>query len=150
VTRDPEDLVVADLFLAPHAAEYTAAASRLPTSPSTNWRLTYKRALANLLRALCCQRHRVRGRLGGGRSSGGRTFAQKESRMFACLLTLALACASATADDKKAEPALSGTWGKKDGELKIEFADKNVLKIVPHGDPAVIAIVCDCTVAPEG
>jgi hypothetical protein len=64
---------------------------------------------------------------------------------------LALAGLAATAEDKKGDkPALSGTWGKKDGELKIEFADKGVLKIVPHGDPAVIVIVCDYTAEKEG
>jgi hypothetical protein len=57
----------------------------------------------------------------------------------------------AAADDKKGDrPALSGTWGKKEGELKIEFTDKGVLTIVPHGDRAVIAIVCDYTVEKEG
>jgi hypothetical protein len=45
---------------------------------------------------------------------------------------------------------LSGTWGKKDGELKIEFADKKVMKIAPHGDSALIAIVCSYTVEKEG
>jgi peroxiredoxin len=58
---------------------------------------------------------------------------------------------AATADDKKVDrPALSGTWGKKDGALKIEFTGKGVLKIAPHGDSAVIAIVCDYTVEKEG
>jgi hypothetical protein len=64
---------------------------------------------------------------------------------------LALAGPAATADDKKGDkPALSGSWGKKGGELKIEFADKAVLKIAPHGDSAVIAIVCDYTVGKGG
>src|SRR5262249_32710280 len=57
----------------------------------------------------------------------------------------------ATADGKKGDrPALSGIWGKKDGALEIEFADKNVMKIAPHGDSAVLAIVCDYTVEKEG
>src|SRR5262245_23936774 len=57
----------------------------------------------------------------------------------------------AAADDKKGDkPALSGTWGKKDGEPKIEFAGKGVMKIAPHGDSAVIAVVCDYTVEKEG
>jgi hypothetical protein len=64
---------------------------------------------------------------------------------------LALASLAATAGDRKGDkPALSGTWVKKDAELKIQFADKGVLKIAPHGDSAVIAIVCDYTVAKEG
>jgi hypothetical protein len=60
---------------------------------------------------------------------------------------LVLACVSTSAEDKKgAKPALSGTWVKKDGELKIEFSDKDVIKIVPHGDSSVLAIVCNYTV----
>jgi hypothetical protein len=46
---------------------------------------------------------------------------------------------AATADDKRGDrPVLLGTLGKKDGELKIEFADKDVMKIAPHGDSAVL------------
>ena len=41
-------------------------------------------------------------------------------------------CSSASAGEKKADKlSLTGAWGKKDGELKIEFADKDVLKIAP-------------------
>src|SRR5262245_39822860 len=76
--------------------------------------------------------------------------ALKYTVVLACGL-LALAGPTATAGDKKGDkPALSGTWGKKDGEPKIEFADKGVVKIAPHGDGAVIAIVCDYTVEKEG
>src|SRR5262245_9049583 len=61
------------------------------------------------------------------------------------------ASASASVGDKKDDkPSLSGTWTKKDAELKIEFADKDVMKIVPHGDSAVIAIVCDYTAEKGG
>jgi hypothetical protein len=64
---------------------------------------------------------------------------------------LAQASPAVSADDKKGDkPALSGTWAKKDGELKIEFADKDVLKIAPHGDPAVVAFVCDYAVDKDG
>jgi hypothetical protein len=52
-----------------------------------------------------------------------------------------LTAIAAAADDKK----LSGTWAKKDGELKIEFADNNVVKFAPHGDPATVSIVGDYT-----
>jgi len=70
--------------------------------------------------------------------------------MLACGV-LALASLAATAEDKKSDkPALSGSWGKKDGDLKIEFADKGVMKFVPHGDSAMLAIVCDYTVEKEG
>jgi len=70
--------------------------------------------------------------------------------VLACGL-LALAGLAATADDKTGDkPALSGTWGKKDGESKIEFAGKGVMKIAPHGDSAMIAILCDYTVEKDG
>ena len=63
-----------------------------------------------------------------------------------------LAAGLTFADDKnrKDKPALSGAWAKKEAELKIEFADKNVARIVPHGDDAVIVIVCEYTVAKDG
>jgi hypothetical protein len=60
--------------------------------------------------------------------------------LLACL-ALALARAAVAADDKD-KPALSGVWVKKDAELKIEFADKDVMKIYPHGDNEVIIVVC--------
>jgi hypothetical protein len=61
---------------------------------------------------------------------------------------LALAGPSAVADDKKDgkdKPALSGSWVKKEGELKLEFADKDTLKIAPHGNDDVLVIVCGYT-----
>lgn len=53
---------------------------------------------------------------------------------------------SSSADDKKDKPALSGTWAMKEGEAKIEFSDKNVMNIFPHGDNKVIQIVCEYAV----
>jgi hypothetical protein len=74
----------------------------------------------------------------------------KYSAVLACGVPL-LVVLSAAADAPKADaPALSGTWGKKDGELRIEFADKEVLKIAPHGDPELLAIVCRYTTAKGG
>jgi hypothetical protein len=68
-----------------------------------------------------------------------------------CGVVLALATLAAPAEEKKADkPALAGTWAKKEGELKVEFADKGVVKIVPHGDPALIVIVCDYTAEKDG
>jgi hypothetical protein len=58
----------------------------------------------------------------------------------------------AVADDKKDEkdkPALSGSWVKKGGELKIEFADKGVMKVYPHGTD-VFVLVCEYTRGKEG
>jgi hypothetical protein len=49
-----------------------------------------------------------------------------------------------SADDKK-DPALSGVWALKGGEMKIEFAGKNTIKIFPHGDNDVIALICEYT-----
>jgi hypothetical protein len=70
--------------------------------------------------------------------------------VLACAVLL-LASLPASADEKKGDkPALSGTWGKKDGEMKLEFGDKGALKIAPHGNSNVIAIVCDYTVAKDG
>jgi hypothetical protein len=60
---------------------------------------------------------------------------------------LAMLCVSQVADGGEGNKlALSGAWGKKGGEVKIGFADERVMKIAPHGDSTVIAIVCDYTV----
>jgi hypothetical protein len=79
----------------------------------------------------------------------------KRSMTLPCGVVLAcsvffLASLSASADDKKDKPALSGTWALKGGEAKIEFADKNVVKFAPHGDSKVIAVICEYTVDKEG
>jgi hypothetical protein len=65
---------------------------------------------------------------------------------------LTLAGLTASADDKKDDKdkaALSGAWVKKAGELKIDFCDKDVLKIYPHGNE-VIVMVCKYTSAKDG
>jgi hypothetical protein len=59
-------------------------------------------------------------------------------------VVLALAGPSATADDKD-KTALSGAWVQKGGELKIEFGDKDTLKIFPHGDSDALVVVCGYT-----
>jgi hypothetical protein len=63
-----------------------------------------------------------------------------------------LAGLSAAADDKKDKdkPALSGVWTLKEGQTKIEFSEKNVLTISPHGDSNVVAVICEYTVEKEG
>jgi hypothetical protein len=65
---------------------------------------------------------------------------------------LILAGFGAWADDKKEKekPAFSGIWELKGGETKIEFTGKKVVKIAPHGDSAVIAIVCEYSVEKDG
>jgi hypothetical protein len=59
---------------------------------------------------------------------------------------------SALADDEKDKdkPALSGVWMLKEGETKLEFSEKNVMTICPHGDSNVIAVICEYTVEREG
>jgi hypothetical protein len=68
--------------------------------------------------------------------------------VLACSLFL-LAGLSTSADDKKDKPVLSGTWVQKEGEHKIEFADKNVMNVFPHGENKVIVIVCEYTFEKE-
>jgi RNA polymerase sigma factor (sigma-70 family) len=56
-------------------------------------------------------------------------------------------------DENKADKdkaALSGVWTLKGGELRIEFVDKEVMKISPHGENQVIVILCRYTVEKEG
>jgi hypothetical protein len=54
----------------------------------------------------------------------------------------------AVGDDKKAE-APAGTWVKSGAELKIEFQDKGVLRIAPHGNKEAV-IVCSYTAGKAG
>jgi hypothetical protein len=68
---------------------------------------------------------------------------------IACCLVV-LAVPPASADNKTDKPSLSGVWVLKGGETKIEFCDKNVVKICPHGDDTVIAVICEYTVEKEG
>jgi hypothetical protein len=74
-----------------------------------------------------------------------------KSVALACVALVLASPAVARADDKvdKDKPAASGTWTKKDGQLKIEFADKEVMKIAPHGDENAI-VVCSYTITKEG
>lgn len=66
--------------------------------------------------------------------------------LLACGLA-ALLAPLARADDKAGEKAKApaGTWDKKEGQGQIEFADKGVVKIRPHGDKADLTIVCSFT-----
>ena len=58
------------------------------------------------------------------------------------VLVLAGMSASAEGQKDKGKPALDGVWVQQGGQLKIEFADKDVVKFLPHGDSQVIAVVC--------
>jgi hypothetical protein len=71
------------------------------------------------------------------------------------IAVLVLAGYSAAAEDKKDKEdkdkaSLSGVWTRKEHQLKIEFADKEVMKISPHGKDEVILIVCKYTLEKNG
>ena len=69
------------------------------------------------------------------------------------LPTLTLTGLPAVADDKKDDkkPAgPSGTWVMKDGETWVEFADKGVLKVLPHGDKLDFTLVCSYVAGKDG
>lgn len=70
--------------------------------------------------------------------------------MLACSAFLLANLAAGSDTEDREKPALSGIWTLKDGETKIEFSDHNVMTISPHGDPSVIAVVCEYTVEKEG
>ena len=63
----------------------------------------------------------------------------------------ALLAPLAFADDAKDKAkAPVGTWKKADGELVLEFVDKETLKIQPHGAKADITIECSYSVGKDG
>jgi hypothetical protein len=68
--------------------------------------------------------------------------------LLACSV-LVLAVLPARADDKD-KTAPSGAWVLQGKELKIEFADKDVMKIFPHGENNVIVVVCQYKVEKKG
>jgi hypothetical protein len=70
---------------------------------------------------------------------------------LACSI-LMLAGVIAAADDKAAKdkPALTSVWMLDGGEMKIEFVDKKVMKLFPHGNSDVIVILCEYTIEKEG
>ena len=65
---------------------------------------------------------------------------------------LALVALSAPAADKddKDKSAAAGVWERKEGEMKIEFADKDVLKISPHGKDELILVLCKYSIDKDG
>jgi hypothetical protein len=67
-----------------------------------------------------------------------------------CVFILAGLAALAADKKDKDKSALSGIWELKGGETKLEFTGKNVVKIAPHGDSAIIAIVCEYSVEKDG
>jgi len=67
------------------------------------------------------------------------------------LAGLGVCAAAAPAEEKKDKAALSGTWMMKGGEMKIVFADKDTMKVYPHGNKEdVLAIVCNYSVEKDG
>jgi hypothetical protein len=72
-------------------------------------------------------------------------------KSLACVALLTCAALLIAADDKKDDkPALSGVWAMKQAEMKLKFADKNTLKISPHGKDEVILLVCEYSVDKNG
>src|SRR5687767_14779729 len=65
--------------------------------------------------------------------------------VFAFVATVA---ASAVGDDKAKAP--SGSWMKSGGQLRLEFADKGVLKVSPHSKDELILLVCKYTIDKDG
>jgi hypothetical protein len=59
--------------------------------------------------------------------------------------TLALTGLPAWAEEKKDPKGPTGTWARKDGELRLEFADQETLRLQPHGDKAEFTVVCGYT-----
>lgn len=64
-----------------------------------------------------------------------------------CVLNLA---ATANSPEEKGKPALTGAWQRQGSELKLEFGDEAVLRVYPHGDKALIGLVCKYTVEKDG
>src|SRR5262245_2890570 len=62
----------------------------------------------------------------------------------AALVAVVALALPAGADDKKDAPAASGAWIKKDAQLRIEFPEKGVMRVAPHGDKEFI-VVCSYT-----
>ncbi len=57
----------------------------------------------------------------------------------------------ARADEKNAaKTPAAGTWTKKEGQMRIEFGAKGVMKLYPHGDKAEIALICKCSLDKDG
>lgn len=80
-----------------------------------------------------------------------RPFPQPARRTFLACGVAALLAPLALADDAKDKPKSPvGTWKKADGELVLEFVDKETLKIQPHGDKVNLAIECSYTVGKGG
>jgi hypothetical protein len=79
---------------------------------------------------------------------------QKTLKYLAVLAygVLALAGLSAAAADQKDKdkPALSGVWVKKAGELTLDFAAKDVLKISPHGEDKGFIVTCKYSIEKDG
>src|SRR5262249_31438124 len=53
----------------------------------------------------------------------------------------------AAVDDK---PTLGGVWVRKEGEMKLDFTEKDVLTLTPHGENKVVVLQCECSLGKEG
>lgn len=66
---------------------------------------------------------------------------------LACAGGLVVIGGSAVGDDVA---AIKGVWAKKSGEAKLDFSDANVLRIAPHGNPEMLAVVCEYSLEKDG
>src|SRR5947209_19180363 len=51
---------------------------------------------------------------------------------------------------EREDKTLTGTWTRKEGELRLEFSDRDVLSISPHGKDEFVLIRCKYTADPSG
>jgi hypothetical protein len=68
---------------------------------------------------------------------------------LACGLLVLGGLSALAGGNKEDKPALTGVWRMTGSEVKIEFVDKDVMKIFPHGDNDVVVIVCSYTAGKE-
>jgi hypothetical protein len=70
----------------------------------------------------------------------------KSTVTLACAVVALASLAAAAAAGPDDKPAPTGVWMQAEGEAKIEFIDKEVLKIYPHGDNESVIVVCRYTI----
>lgn len=80
----------------------------------------------------------------------------KNNSVCGVVLVLAmfgLAGSSTLAGDQNADKekaGLAGVWKQTGGEMKIEFVDKDKMKIFPHGEEKILCITCEYTTEKNG
>jgi hypothetical protein len=75
-----------------------------------------------------------------------RMFSMGAALAFGAMVLAGLSAAAGEKKNDKGKAVPAGVWAQQGGEAKIEFGDKNVMKIFPHGDNDAIIVVCSYTV----